>query len=124
YDPLLSDAINEALLLIPPKELDATAKKADVINGHLAAIERQAFEFAKEGKIAEAKKIIFSTEYETLKNSFNESMEKYNNLLLVQAQNDLKLEVKEENFSISILVFDFLALLIVWTITYKNVSFW
>jgi signal transduction histidine kinase len=124
YDPILVSAIDEAALIVPFSELGASANTTNGANVKLVDMERRAFALSKEGKSAEAKAILFSSDYEEQKKIYATGMEKYSNLLQLRAEERLKSEITNTYYSLSLIVVDFIASIIAWVLTYKSISRW
>ena len=81
FDPILSDAIHQTSQFVPADLAGETAKQTDEANIKLVEMERKSFELVKQGKLVEAKNLLFSREYETQKTIYANGMNKYNEIL-------------------------------------------
>lgn len=124
YDPILSHAIDEAGTLVPFSNLGETSKKTEIANNKLVAMERQSFDLAKQGKTAEAKKIMFGPDYDAQKNIYASGMTQYSNLLQQQAQSHLQSQIRIAYYSLSIILATTIILVFSWIIIYRSISRW
>ncbi len=73
FEPRLTKAIEEALLIAPQQGVTATAQ-TDEANIKLVAMENEAFAFVHEGKSHEARAVLFSSEYASQKKVYAAGM--------------------------------------------------
>ncbi|MHC4493704.1 MAG: sensor histidine kinase, partial [Planctomycetota bacterium] len=74
FEPVLDQAIKEALELAPaPHDADA-AHKTDEANVALVAMENRAFDLVRQGRADRAREVLFSEEYETQKKIYAQGM--------------------------------------------------
>jgi two-component system sensor histidine kinase/response regulator len=71
----LDDAIVEAMNLAPPALREAVRQKTSVANDKLVEMETRAFALVKNGKLTEAKAIVFGQEYEVQKKVYADGMD-------------------------------------------------
>jgi len=122
YDPILVKAIDEAALIVPLSEIGASANETNAANAKLVDMERSAFTLAQEGKLDEAKMMVFGPEYEAQKKVYSAGMQKYSNVLQKSAESRLKTEIINTYYSLLLIVVDIIFCLIAWTLTYRSIT--
>jgi diguanylate cyclase (GGDEF)-like protein len=82
FEPQLDLSINEALQLDPDASYGEASAKTDAANVALVTMENRAFELVRQGKKAEAQRLLSSGEYEAQKKIYAEGMSEFNGRLL------------------------------------------
>jgi diguanylate cyclase (GGDEF)-like protein/PAS domain S-box-containing protein len=95
FEPQLDQAIQEALRLEPNASQGAAAAKTEAANVVLVAMEHRAFELVRQGKNAEAQRLLSSGEYENQKKIYAASMTEFNRHLL-QAGDSMREELHSD----------------------------
>ncbi len=95
YEPQLDQAIKEALRLDPNASHGAAAARTDAANDTLVAMEHRAFELVRQGKNAEAQRLLSSGEYEAQKKIYAAGMTEFN-LHLLQASDSVRTELQAD----------------------------
>lgn len=124
YDPILTNKINEAALIVPFSKLGISANTTNEANMRLVNMERESFRLAKEGNLTGAKEILFGHEYEAQKKIYAEGMTKYSDLLQQHAEARLNREIRNTYYSLILIFIDIIASIIAWMITYKSIARW
>jgi signal transduction histidine kinase len=89
-EPKLDSAIKEAIELAPETHRDEGAAATDEANIKLVTMENQAFELVRQKRLAEAKALLFSDEYERQKQVYAKGMADFGAGLSVAANATLK----------------------------------
>jgi len=122
YAPVLVDAINE-LITLTSKEHEAAAA-TNIANVKLVEMERRSFNFVKQGKLREAKQIMYSQEYENQKNIYFSGMIKYYDLLQSQMIKEVTHKENETRYLLLIISLTFGFAIVAWILLYKNIRRW
>jgi diguanylate cyclase (GGDEF)-like protein len=97
FEPQLDQSIKEALRLNPDTSRGAAAAKTDAANVALVAMEHRAFDLVRQGKNAEAQRLLSSGEYEAHKNIYVAGMTEFNRHLLL-ATDLMRVELQADMF--------------------------
>ena len=92
FEPLLDQAIKETIRLEPNVDRGQVATQTDAANIKLVAMEHQAFALVRQGKLPEARRLLFSSEYEAQKRIYSEGMSEIGTLLDSKAGEQLRAE--------------------------------
>ena len=95
FEPQLEQSIQEALRLDPNASQGAAAAKTEAANVVLVAMEHLAFKLVRQGKNAEAQRLLSSGEYETHKKIYAAGMTEFNHHLL-QASDSMREELHSD----------------------------
>ena len=95
FEPQLDRSIKEALRLDPNASHGAAAAKIDAANVALVAMENRAFELVRQGKNAEAQRLLSSGEYEADKKIYAAGMMEFDGHLL-QARDSMRAELQAD----------------------------
>ncbi len=95
FEPQLDQSIKEALRLDPNASQGAAAAKIGAANVALVAMENRAFELVRQGKHAEAQRLLSSGEYEAQKKIYAAGMTEFN-FHLLQARDSVQAELVAE----------------------------
>ncbi len=127
YEPLLNQSIkqlDDITIHLNWHIEDGLAKKADVANLALVAMEREAFKLVQQGHLSAAKQLLFSPEYEKQKKIYFSNMTKIFNMLGQKAADEL---AKSHTDSYIKLVYTFAAaalLILIWTLFFRAYRRW
>jgi signal transduction histidine kinase len=124
YEPQLDAAIKEAMSLSPEVAGSEAATQTDLANIKLVEMENQAFALVRQGRLPEARAVLFSTEYETQKHLYAEGMTELADLLNAAAGAGLRAEQKRAFLSVVAAVIVISALLIAWLVVLQTMRDW
>jgi len=102
FEPQLDAAIKEAMRLAPEAYSDEAAAQTDAANIKLVTMENKAFDLVRQGRVDEAKEILFSDQYETQKRIYTKGMTRFAAGLSKIIAADLKREQRRAFIYISI----------------------
>ncbi|MDZ8054002.1 MAG: sensor histidine kinase [Aulosira sp. ZfuVER01] len=86
FEPRLDAAIQESIKLAPQAYTSEDAKKTDIANQRLVAIEYQSFDFVRESKKEAAQALLSSREYESEKQKYTAGVTARNRAISLQLQ--------------------------------------
>ena len=124
FEPKLDAAIKEAMSLSPEARSSKSAADTETANIRLVEMENHSFNLVRQGKVNEAKKFLFSAEYEEQKRIYAQGMTKFADGLSAIAGTTLKHELREAFFRVGVVFLLSVLLIIVWFITFRIVRSW
>jgi signal transduction histidine kinase len=89
FEPELDVAIKKAMKLVPEAYNDEAAAQTDAANIKLVTMENQAFDLVRQGRVDEARVLLFSDEYERQKLIYVQGMTKFT------MHRDITIQLKE-----------------------------
>jgi PAS domain S-box-containing protein len=98
FEPQLNVAIKEAIALAPTAYSKQQARQTDAANLALVEMEEKSFSLVREGKLEEARSLLFSPEYETQKKIYADGMSILNQELEKVIEKDRIREIQNEVF--------------------------
>ena len=124
FEPKLDAAIKETMRLVPEAYSGKAASYTDTANIRLVEMENQSFDLTRQGRIEEAKALLFSDEYEKQKGIYAQGMTQLATRLAVISSTSLK-DAKQQVFLHIGFVFLLIPLLtIVWLVALRVVRNW
>ena len=124
YETELEEAIKEAISMVPEAYEDKAANQTDKANVKLVSMENQAFALARRGKKREARKILFSPDYETQKIIYAKGMQHFTDSLRIKLDAE-SLELQRKMLHFFVVFFILLPLLIIsWIRVIKLIKMW
>ena len=124
FEPKLDAAIKETMRLVPEAYSGKAASYTDTANIRLVEMENQSFDLTRQGRIEEAKALLFSDEYEKQKGIYAQGMTQLATRLAVISITSLK-DAKQQVFLHIGFVFLLIPLLtIVWLVALRVVRNW
>jgi PAS domain S-box-containing protein len=124
YEPELDAAIKEAAGLAPNAHGGELTAQTDAANVKLVAMERQAFELVRQGRLEEARSILFSDAYEAEKRVYAEGMAQFAALLGDSVQTTLQSEQNRAFLHIILVSAVTLWLLVGWLVVLRVMRGW
>jgi len=124
HEPELDQAIKEAIQIAPAALTGKAAEQTDAANARLVELEKRAFQLVSEGRLEDARTILFSEEYEDLKEIYAQGMGVVAREL--EAANRAALEEKGAEVTVSILTVaaTILVLVLGWVILSRTIRKW
>ena len=104
FEPQLDAAIKEAMRLAPEAYSDEAAAQTDAANIKLVTMEKQAFDLVRQGRVDEARVLLFSDEYDRQKLIYTQGMTRFAAGLSKIIAADLKRDQRHAFLYISIVV--------------------
>ncbi|MHC4740451.1 MAG: PAS domain S-box protein [Planctomycetota bacterium] len=95
YEPELDDAIKELTGLAPEAIMSEAAIQTDSANVALVAMEKSAFELVREGNLSEAKRILYSAEYDEQKRIYSGGMTDFTEALQAHTATELRRRLRQ-----------------------------
>ena len=123
FEPKLDVAIKEAIRLAP-EAYSGKASDTDAANIKLVKMENQSFDLIRQGRIEEAKALLFSDEYENQKRIYAQGMTKFAAGLSVSADTNLQNEQRQAFLRVGIAFLLIPLLIIVWYVAFRVVRNW
>ncbi len=124
YEVLLDEAITKLYVLAPDASGQSATKETDEANVKLVELESQAFELVREGRGDEAKKVMFSDEYEQLKQTYAEGMDALNAGLSQAISDGQKGQRIESLVFVATVIVSLPLLLIAWIAVFRVLRKW
>ena len=124
FEPKLDAAIKEAMRYAPEAYYGKAASDTDAANIRLVEMENQAFDLIRQGRIEEAKTLLFSDEYENQKRIYTQGMTKFADGLSVYASTNLQDEQWQAFLRVGIVLVLIPLLIIVWFVAFQVVRSW
>ncbi len=124
FEPKLDSAIKEAVRLAPEARSSKAATDTDTANIRLVEMENRSFNLVRQGKVDEAKTLLFSAEYEEQKRIYAQGMAKFADGLSAIAETTFKHEQRQAFMRVGVVVLLSMLLIIVWFITFRVVRSW
>jgi two-component system, sensor histidine kinase and response regulator len=124
YEPQLDAAINEALSITTDVPKTEAVTQTDAANAKLVEMENRAFDLIRQGRMDEAKAVLFSDEYESEKKIYAEGMSTFSSGLSDFIDDKLKIEKRQAVLEISAIILLILLLFIGWLIMFRTIRSW
>ena len=124
YEPQLDAAIKEAIATDPHASNGNTAAKTDDANQKLVEMENEAFDLVREGNLAEAQILLFSSEYDENKEVYAEGMVRFAAIIDASSQDILDREQRRAFWNITLAISATALLLLGWLVVLRTVCCW
>ena len=124
FKPKQEAAIAEAKRFAPVAPNENTASQVDAVNQQLMEMQRQALEFVRQGRLAEAQALVLGQEYEAQQWMSNQEMERFSARLLQRVEANQSAERTRTALSITVIVAALVLSLILWTIVLRVIRQW
>jgi len=124
FEPQLDAAIKEAVRLAPESYIGKAASDTGAANIRLVEMENQSFDLIRQGRIDEAKALLFSDDYEKEKRTYAQGMSPFITDLLVTARTNLQDEKRQAFMRLGIVLLLISLLIIAWFVAFRVVSNW
>lgn len=124
FEPKLDVAIKEAMKLAPEAHSAIDAADTDAANIRLVEMENHSFDLVRQGRIDEAKTLLFSDEYEKQKRIYSQGMTHFAVDLSVTASTRMKDEQRKAFLRVGIVFMLILLLTIVWFVALRIERSW
>ncbi len=124
FEPKLDAAIKEVIRLSPHAYEGEAASETDAANIKLVEMEHKSFELVKQGNREEAKRVLFSADYEAQKNVYADGMKKLNVFLEQEIESNLDSQKKHMMSILTILGGVFAVWFLIWLRLFKLLFDW
>ena len=124
FEPMLDQAIKETIRLEPNVHRGQDSAQTDAANIKLVAMEHQAFALVRQGKLPQARRLLFSSEYEAQKRIYSEGMSEIGLLLNSKAGELLGAEEHNARLHSLITLILLSALLAGWLLVMRTLHRW